>query len=208
MRNRVTPMGDIVAVPLRGGWTGNRGNIHRGTAIVRFHGGSLWIICALQFRDYRMTQWAPGRYTVLFFHDEAVALAAGHRPCALCRRADYQAFRTAWAVGRGEGNVPSAAEMDRQLHSERLVRGTHQRRLHRASWPTLPDGSFVALDSGPALMLGDALIPWTTAGYGSPRSRPIAGTADTITPPSIVAALVGGYRPQIDAGARSVLQRD
>lgn len=207
MRNRVTPTGDIVAVPLRGAWTGNRGNIHRGTEIVRFHGGSLWIICALRFRDYRMTQWAPGRYTVLFFHDEAVALAAGHRPCALCRRADYQAFREAWAAGRGEGSVPSAADMDRQLHGERIVRGTHRRRLHRADWPKLPDGAFVALDDGPALVLGDGLVPWTTEGYGPARVRPRAGTAGVITPPSTVAALAGGYRPQIDAAACSALQR-
>lgn len=208
MRNRVTPTGDIVAVPLRGAWTGNRGNIHRGTEIVRFHGGSLWIICALRFRDYRMTQWAPGRYTVLFFHDEAVALAAGHRPCALCRRADYQAYREAWRARRGEGSVPSAAEMDRRLHGERIVRGTHTRRVHPMPWSALPDGAFVALDDGPAIVLGDALLPWTTEGYGTAATtRPRAGTVDVITPPSTVAALVAGYRPQIDTGARSVLQR-
>jgi hypothetical protein len=207
MRNRVTPTGDIVAVPLRGAWTGNRGNLHRGTDIVRFHGGSLWIICALRFRDYRMSQWAAGRYTVLFFHDEAVALAAGHRPCALCRRADYGAFREAWAAGRGEGTVPSAAAMDRQLHGERIVRGSHVRRLHPTSWTALPDGVFVLVDAGPALVLGDRVVPWTTNGYGAPRSRPRTGIAQVITPPSTVAALVGGYRPQIDPAARSVLQR-
>lgn len=207
MRNRVTPTGDIVAVPLRGAWTGNRGNLHRGTDIVRFHGGSLWIICALRFRDYRMTQWAPGRYTVLFFHDEAVALAAGHRPCALCRRADCQAFREAWAAGRGEGSVPAAADMDRQLHGERIVRGTHTRRVHPMPWPGLPEGAFVALDDGPALVLDDALVPWTTGGYAAPMARPRTGTADVITPPSTIAALVGGFRPQIDSAVRSVLQR-
>ena len=204
----MTPLGDIVAVPLRGAWTGNRGNLHRGTDIVRSHNGALWIICALQFRDYRMRQWASGRYTVLFFHNEAVALAAGHRPCALCRRPDYQSFREAWRVGRGEGSVPSAAEMDRQLHGERIVRGTHTRRVHPMPWPTLPDGAFLALDDGPALVLGDALVPWTTDGYGTgATTRPRTGTADVITPPSTVAALVGGYRPQIDAAARSILQR-
>ncbi|MGH2476565.1 MAG: hypothetical protein ACRDIL_15000 [Candidatus Limnocylindrales bacterium] len=208
MRNRVTPLGDIVAVPLRGAWTGNRGNLHRGTDIVRFHNASLWIICALEFRDYRMRQWAPGRYTVLFFHDEAGALAAGHRPCALCRRADYEAFRSAWAAGRGEGTVPSAAAMDRQLHGERIVRGTHARRLHRASWASLPDGAFVVIDDGPALVLGDGVVRWTTDGYGARRSRPRTGTADVITPPSTVGALSAGYRPQIDPAARSVLQRD
>jgi hypothetical protein len=207
MRNRVTPLGDIVAVPLRGAWTGNRGNLHRGTDIVRFHNGSLWIICSLEFRDYRMRQWAPGRYTVLFFHDEAVALAAGHRPCALCRRADYETYRAAWANGRGEGSVPSAVELDRQLHGERIVRGSHTRRRHRVTWASLPDGAFVAADLGPALVLGDGLVPWTPAGYSTPRSRPRSGSVEVITPPSTVAALAAGYRPQIDAAARSALQR-
>jgi hypothetical protein len=97
--------------------------------------------------------------------------------------------------------------MDRQLHGERIVRGTHRRRLHRADWPGLPEGAFIALDDGPALVLDDALVPWTTDGYAAPIARPRVGTADVITPPSTVAALVGGYRPQIDTGARSVLQR-
>jgi hypothetical protein len=208
MRNRVTPTGEIVAVPLRGAWTGNRGCLHRGTDIVRFHAGPLWIICALEFRGWRMTQWAPGRYTVLFFHDEAVALAAGHRPCALCRRPAYEAFRAAWVAGRGDGTVPSAAAIDRELHAERIVRGTRERRRHRAAWRSLPDGAFVALDDGPALVLEAAVVPWSVAGYLRPRPRPTRGGADLITPPSTVAALRGGYRPQIDPAARSALQRD
>jgi hypothetical protein len=77
-RNRVTPTGEIVAIPLRGAWTGNRGILHRGRDIVRFHGGDLWITCALQFKGRRQEQWRPGHYTFLFFHDEAVASAAGH----------------------------------------------------------------------------------------------------------------------------------
>ena len=98
-RNRVTPLGDIVAAPLRGAWCGNRGNLHdRGTDVVRFHDGKLWIVCALEYRNRRLEQWAPGRYTLLFFHDEAVAFAAGHRPCALCRRTDYQRYRDGWAA--------------------------------------------------------------------------------------------------------------
>lgn len=197
MRNRVTPLGDIVAIPLRGAWLGNRGILHEGTTIVRFHRGPLWITCALKHKDWRLPQWQPGHFTVLFFHDEAVALAAGHRPCALCRRQDYNEFRKAWAAS-GKGPVPSAKEIDRQLHEERLHRGTHERRLHDRRWSTLPTGAFVLLDDGPALVATpDLVVPWTTEGYGQPRERPVDGKAKAITPPSTLLALDHGYRPQV-----------
>jgi hypothetical protein len=202
MRNRVTPLGELVAIRLRGAWTGNRGNLHQGTEIRRFHRGSLWITCALEFRDWRLPQWAPGRYTVLFFHDEAVALAAGHRPCALCRRADYHAYRRAWVSALG-GPVPLAPQIDRQLHGERLIRGTHRRRLHQSSWPALPVGGFVLVDDGPALVLAETVVPWTRHGYAAPRRRPPRGRAQVVTPPATLAALRAGYRPQIDPAAGS-----
>src|SRR5689334_17601276 len=99
-RNRVTPTGEIVAIPLRGAWTGNRGILHggaEGREIVRSHASDLWITCALQFKDWWHEQWRPHHFTWLYFQDEAVSFAAGHRPCALCRRPAYDAFRAAWA---------------------------------------------------------------------------------------------------------------
>jgi hypothetical protein len=200
MRNRVTPLGDVVAVPLRGSWLGNRGILHEGTQVVRFHRSPLWIICELRFKDWRAPRWEPHRYTALFFHDEAVALAAGHRPCALCRRGSYNEFRRAWAGARG-GDVPLAKELDRQLHGERIVRGTHRRRLHPMGWTGLPAGTFVLVDGAPALVGPDSVVPWTTDGYGAPRRRPAGGAADVITPPSTVDALANGYRPQVDPAA-------
>jgi hypothetical protein len=196
-RNRVTPLGDLVATELRGAWTGNRGILHRGTEVVRFHASDLWITCVLEFKDWRLPQWAAHHFTVLFFHDEAVSLAAGHRPCSLCRRADYNAFRQAWVAGNG-GAVPLAKDMDRRLHGERIVRGTHRRLLHPMDWAELPDGTFVLVDGGPAVVRPDRIVPWTPTGYGSAAARPGAGTAQVITPPSTVAALRAGYRPQLD----------
>lgn len=202
-RNRVTPLGDIIATPLRGAWMGNRGILHRGTDIVSFHRGHLWITCALQYRDWRAAQWAPRHYTVLFFHDEAVALAAGHRPCALCRRAAYREFR----IGATGGSaLPSAQELDRRLHAERLVQGTHRRRLHTRSWPELPDGSFVVVDQRPSLVLGDAVVRWTEHGYRPAVRRPAAGQVEVITPPASIAALTAGYPVQIHSTARQLAQ--
>lgn len=202
-RNRVTPFGDIEALALRGAWTGNRGNLHSGGEIVRFHASDLWITCALQFRGRRSGQWQPGRFTWLFFHDEAVAFAAGHRPCAECRRADYNAFRAAWAAATG-GPEPPATEINRQLHGERIVRGTHRRRVHDLPWRELPAGAFVVLDDGtPAVVVGGGLHPWTHAGYGSRLARPRRGSARVLTPPSAVQAMRAGYEVHIDNTARA-----
>ena len=200
-QNRVTPLGDVVAIPLRGAWTGNRGRIHTGRAITKFNAGDPWITCALDFRGRWSEQWQPNHYTFLFFHDEAVSFAAGHRPCAECRHASYNAYRAAWAAGLGM-DLPSAKEMNRQLHAERLQAGTHRRRLHPMPWPELPDGTFVFLDGLPFLVLGGQIVQWAATGYGPHRRRPADGLVDVITPPATVAALGAGYPVQIDDAAR------
>jgi hypothetical protein len=216
-RNRVTPSGEIVATPLRGAWTGNRGVLHEGREIRRFHAGNLWITCALEFRGRHRELWLPNRWTPLFFHDEAVAFAAGHRPCGECRHAEYQAYKAAWAEAVG-GAPPSAGEMNRRLHAERLHRGTHRRRLHRVPWKNLPDGAFVIgiqggsgrADTGatrdapavtPRLVLGGELVAWSPTGYGARTRRPRRGDATVLTPPATLAVLRAGYPVQIDAAA-------
>lgn len=199
-RNRVTPTGEIVAIPLRGAWTGNRGRLHEGEEVVRFHGGNLWITCALEFRGRHHDLWRPGRYTFLFFHDEAVAFAAGHRPCAECRWGAYKQYQAAWA-SEAKSAPPSAGEMNRQLHSERLFPRTHRRRLHEAAWASLPDGAFTVVEGRPALVLGDHLSVWGSAGYGEKLVRPRRGTATVLTPPSTLAVLRAGYPVQVDEGA-------
>jgi hypothetical protein len=198
-QNRVTPLGDIEAFPLRGAFTGNRGRLHEGRRIVRFHAGDLWIICALKFKERWNEQWLPLRFTWLFFYDEAVALAAGHRPCGECRHARYTAYRDAWAYANPGPSAPSARDMNRQLHAERIVRGTHRRRLHPMPWRGLPDGAFVLHPQGvPHAVLGGELVEWTRGGYGARRSRPVRGEATVITPPSSVSVLRAGYPVQID----------
>ena len=194
-------MGDIVAIPLRGAWTGNRGILHADREIVRFHASDLWITCALEFRGRKQRQWQPHHYTFLFFHDEAVSFAAGHRPCAECRRSDYTAYRDAWVAGLG-GPVPSAGELNRRLHSERIVRGTHRRRTHPMAWRELPDGAFVLVGQTPALVVDGHLTNWTYDGYGERLRLPTDGMADVVTPPATVAVLREGYPVQIDDSAR------
>jgi hypothetical protein len=89
LRNRVTPFGDIIATEARGLLFGNRGVLHDAEGIlVRAWQVRRWIDCRLEFKGRRRPLLRPGRFTELFFLDEATALAAGHRPCAECRRED------------------------------------------------------------------------------------------------------------------------
>ena len=190
-RNRVTPYGEIVASPLRGSWMGNRGCLHRGHDIVRPWNGKRWIICALEFKGWVAPKWAPGRWTALFFHDEAVALAAGHRPCALCRRGGYLRYRTALGMS-------GADAIDARLHGDRL--DGRRKRLHAMAWRDVPAGAFVELDGVPHVVLSDRLRRWTPeSGYGDERARPASGDAAVITPRASVEAIAAGYAPQIGA---------
>ncbi|WP_432853190.1 hypothetical protein ACQPXB_17220 [Amycolatopsis sp. CA-161197] len=198
-RNRVTPLGEIVAIPLRGAWTGNRGILHSGHEIVRTHASDLWITCRLEFRGRWREQWLPHRYTHLYFHDEAVSFAAGHRPCGECRRADYLRYRDGWAEALDVA-PPSARAMNRRLHTERL--DGRRRRLHELPWTELPDGVFVLRDDGPALVVDGGLTAWTTSGYGPRHPLPRRGTAQVITPPATVAVLRTGYPVEISATAQ------
>src|SRR5258706_241035 len=101
-----------------------------------------------------------------------------------------------------EGSLAAAATViNKQLHAERIVKGTHHRRLHLASWSDLPDGAFVLLDA-PSVVVGSHLAEWTTQGYQARHRRPNRGAANVITPPSTVAALRAGYPAQIDDAAR------
>ncbi|RSM75923.1 hypothetical protein DMH04_37060 [Kibdelosporangium aridum] len=193
-RNRVTPAGDLIATPYRGTMYGNRGVLHNDNlVIVRRHQVRRWLVCVLEFRGRQRKILQPRRYTELFFHDEAVALAAGHRPCAECRHRDYLAFRAAWTAGLGLPQPPSADSMDLVLHSERrLVDGV--RMTHKALLEELPDGVFILWRNGYWLAHGRKLHRWTPAGYAE-REDLVGGPVDVLTPLSTVVALQAGYRP-------------
>ena len=197
LQNRVDPFGELRAVDARGLLFGNRGGrIHRAdrTLARRRWTSRAWICCRLAFKGRHREVWGNS-YTELFFLDEPTALAAGHRPCFECRRADAVAFAQAWARAHGLNVAPRAGAMDEVLHAQRLD-GRNKRR-HRAKLDALPDGTMVVLaDDQPLAVRGDALLPWSFAGYGAPRSRLRGIEVDLLTPPAIVAVLSAGYRPQ------------
>jgi hypothetical protein len=179
-QNRVTPLGELIADPARGLVYGNRGCLHDADGRIRRRWATKrWIACRLEFRGWRRSPLLqPGRFTELFFLDEATAFAAGHRPCALCRREDYDRCTAIWQA--------RADAIDARLHEERVA--GRNRKLHRARLEELPDGAFVLHDDAPWLVLGDALLRWSAAGYGDRVERPV-GPATLITPPSLVAVL-------------------
>ena len=188
--NRVNPLGELVADPGRGLVYGNRGCLHNEKGqIRRRYNGKRWIACRLEFRGWRRSPLLqPGRFTELFFLDEATAFAAGHRPCALCRREDYVRFVEIW--NELHTDQVGADAIDAQLHAERVVPGTRaQRQHHGAALDELPDGSFVLHEGMAHLVLGSNLLRWAAAGYRDRLPRPKRGRATLITPPSLVAVL-------------------
>lgn len=204
-RNRVTPFGDLVAVPDRGDLMGNRGVLHDrdGRIGCRLWASRRWICCLTDFRGRHRPILQPGRYTELFFLDEATALAAGHRPCAECRRAAFEHFMGAWAsavdgaeVG-GFGRRPLADPVDRRLHAERIEAYTGRKMTYTACAASLPDGTMVALADRPDqawLVMEGTLRMWTHGGYTEARTMP-GGDVVVLTPRSTVAVLAAGYRP-------------
>jgi hypothetical protein len=203
LQNRVLPTGEIVAHPARGLIMGNRGCIHRPDrtlGVTRWR-TKMWISCVLDWRGRRRDVMPPGRWTALFFLDEATALAAGHRPCGYCRRADYQAFGECWRVAKGLPERLRSFEMDAVMHAERVESRTRRKVTRPARLGALPDGAMVRHDDEIALVTGGRLLPWSFEGYGEPLDAEPDATVELLTPPAIVAVLAAGYRPVIHPSA-------
>ncbi len=199
-QNRVTPFGSIIATPERGSFMGNRGVLHDDKGrIQRAWQVKRWLVCVLEFRGRHRKVMTPGRYTELFFLDEATALAAGHRPCAECRRQRFNAFRTAWAALGGSSQLPTAAEIDNRLHQERIG-PDRSKRLETAALDELPDGVFVKVErwgESAFLVWGGWLFAWSPGGYRERRPRPKGETVLVLTPVSTVRAIRAGYVPEV-----------
>jgi hypothetical protein len=192
LQNRVDPWGRLHCVSARGAWMGNRGVLHDASrAIVRPWRSKAWILCRLEFKGRRREVFAPGRYSELFFLDEATAFSAGHRPCAECNRERFNAFKRAWPSGA------KAAEIDSALHAERICAGG-EKASYEAALDALPDGTMIECDASALLVRGEALYPWSFAGYGAPLPRPRrAERVRVLTPSSMVRAIARGFAPQM-----------
>lgn len=208
LRNRVTPVGEIIATPERGLFLGNRGSIHDDDGNLRPRQWQVerWITCLLQFKGRRQQLFRPGYYTHLFFLDEATAFAAGHRPCAECRRSEFDAFLRLWEranprIGNASGRL-RAPEVDHVLHGQRLA-ADGRKRTHSARLGDLPDGVIVTLADGlPRLLWHGALRTWSPGGYTEDHRKPEPlAEVSLLTPPSITNVFAAGYAPFVHPSA-------
>ena len=210
-QNRVDPWSRLVANPARGLWMGNRGCLHDDTGrIVRAYQTARWIICVLDFRGRRRAIMQPGRYTELFFLDEATALAAGHRPCAECQRARYRLFLDFWAKTHQVSEPLRADNVDTALHAARWANG--RKLTYTANLGTLPDGAMVAAldDDAPHLLWQGQLWRWDFAGYAPGIPWPAATQVRVLTPQPVVDMIAAGYpvqlHPSLPSPVRSYLE--
>ena len=201
LQNRVLPTGEIVAIPARGQLTGNRGIIHRpdrtlGTSRWSHHA---WICCMLDWQGRKRAVMTGRNWTELFFLDEAVAFAAGHRPCGYCRRAAYQRFVTAWT--KVAGGRPSAKEMDQALHRARIIPRSRTQQTYQAPLADLPSGAIVMHNDQPHMLGEGRMHPYQPTGYLPAIDRPTTGDTTVLTPRPIVDVLCAGYRPALHPSA-------
>jgi hypothetical protein len=195
LQNRVTPFGDVVAIAQRGLFTGNRGIIHdpaTKTLLRKRWASKAWLVCVCEYKGRRRAVMGGRSWTELFFLDEAVAFAAGHRPCFFCRRQSAEAFRAAWAKARGV-KTPLAREMDAVLHEERLDHG--HKRVHAMPDPVgeLPDGAVIAAGGEAYTIARGQAFRWTAQGYEADPGIPRVD--GLLTPPTTLLAIRAGYRP-------------
>lgn len=178
---------------------GNRGILHdENKQIIRASRNTMWLICRLEFKGRKRPLMSPGTYTELFFLDEAVALAAGHRPCGECRRAQYRAFIEA-VNGGVETRLDGPRDLDRRLNDSRRAPRT------AAPLADMPDGVFITLgDDDFRVIWNGALHRWSPEGYIDSMATADAGmeTAIVVTPSLSVAALRHGYPIEVHQSAR------
>ncbi|RIJ20539.1 hypothetical protein D1224_15625 [Henriciella barbarensis] len=203
LQNRVDPYAAIHADPARGTFMGNRGGCFHTTdrTLKRTHWKSRqWIICRLDFKGRKRELMAPGKYTELFFLDEATALAAGHRPCFECRREEARAFKDALVQAGVLDKSASVADIDGLIAGEVQERLRGKAMAEFAQADALPDGAIFDWDGGAWLKLGDRCLPWSFEGYRRPVTAPTV-SVKVLTPHATLGALAAGYEPDIHLSA-------
>ena len=194
------PTGELIAIPARGTLTGNRGIIHtREKKIVRQWQSKAWITCLLKFKNHHRAVMSPNTWTELFFLDEVTAFAAGHRPCAFCRRQDFNKFKDLWmAANPNLVTGHSIKLVDGFLHKER-VSESKGKLTYNHNLKNLPDGVMFML---PAVtnqyfaLRKNRVLKWTPRGYEAHPTISRETSVRVLTPPSVVNTFTRGYEPK------------
>jgi hypothetical protein len=206
LQNRVDPFGDIIDLPMRGLFIGNRGIIHdpeTRTLTTKRWTSKAWLVCRCEYKNTRRDVMATRSWTELFFFDEATALAAGHRPCFQCRRQDADLFRAAWAKGNGKP-LPSAGDIDAVLHRERLQSRRKRVNMLLSPLDELPDGAMITAGGNAYLTMNGQPYRWRAQGYEHATTLPFVD--GLLTPPSTLRALKAGYRPLLHPSVTEIAQ--
>lgn len=200
LQNRVDPFGNIIRTKARGSWMGNRGILHNDDKkILRPFKSKAWLTCNLEYHGRKRQVMAPNRYTELFFLDEAVSFAAGHRPCFECRRTDFNRFKSFWLQGNPEFKFDEKTpfqKIDQILHNERIDRNK-SKVIFEESANNIPDGSFISFKNEAFLALDKLFFLWSPFGYDKGIPLPDADKLAVLTPKSVVNAFRAGYTPQM-----------
>ena len=204
-QNRVDPWGQLNAVTAKGALLGNRGILHNDQEqIITQWRSKAWLTCQIQFMERKSTVFEPNSYSQLFFVDEATAFAAGHRPCAECRRERFNEFKAAWIEANREliqGENPTIADIDKVIHAERVTE-EKRKRTFVAQLGSLPAGAMIDVDGTPLLVWRGKLLPWSFDGYGkSQASLPSSTSVQVLTPASVVRVFASGFTPQVHLSA-------
>ncbi len=183
---------------------GNRGGkFHRDDRTLgkRRWASQRWICCELHYKDWHHEPMGQG-YTSLFFVDEVTALAAGHRPCFLCRREEAKRFVLLSGLG--------TCALDNRLHAERSLQfggglfhsaeppDPHPGPPHKGEGVStfLPDGTMVECGGDIFAVRGEYMLRWSFGGYVDCKPLAVDMKANLLTPPAIIAILAQGYQPR------------
>lgn len=197
LQNRVDPAGQLHAVSSRGMFMGNKGRLHNDNKeIVKKSGGTLgWVICALSHKGIKRELMAHGKYTELFFLDEATALAAGHRPCNDCLKEKYAEFKQRWLDANSDVSaVKTMSDINKINQKERYNRGNKV--TYVANMQSLPGGTFIEYDGQYFVIKNGSKYLWSFDGYKG-KSKLIDCDVTVLTPKSFVAVLADGYQPEL-----------
>jgi hypothetical protein len=180
--------------------TGNRGILHVSDGVMgpAIWAHRAWLCCRLDWKGRRREVMSGRKWTELFFLDEAVAMAAGHRPCGHCRRPAFLRWRASWEAAFGPW--PGVAAVDAALHAARAAPGARRLRSSLGMADHLPVGAMVRL-AGDWLLTENGARAYDPGGYGPEVARP-TGSVEVLTNAVAIAVLRAGYCAELHSTAK------
>ena len=206
LQNRVDPSGHLFCHQAHTATLmGNRGRLHKAHSIVRERSAEIrWISCTMREVFGKRTLMSESSYTELFFLDEATALAAGHRPCAQCRRSAFLAFARAWDAAKlSPHERASAKSIDESLDVER-----RSSPIVIGALSTFPIHSMVRFPGASDVHLvaaGHRLLRWSLDGYVKGPAVSSQVEMQAVTCELMRRVLMTGYVPLVHPSASLAL---